>query len=107
MSDNKEFTEAAAALIRMHAETQRGVGGSYLSLSEVRAWERSEGIANAMERAAKLLREDADPSYDAKAAAASHLAGAVFRYLNGGGGETYLKDMDDMLTAYDAIDDDE
>lgn len=105
MSKSNEYVEAAAALIRTNAEAQRGVGDTYGALGEVKAAVRAMGIASHMERAAELLREDANPKYDAKAAAASHLAGAVFRYLTYGGGDQYLQDMDDALTAYDAIDD--
>lgn len=106
MSENNEYTEAAAALIRMYAETQRGVGDTYSTLGEVKAADRAMGIAERMERAAELLRKEADPPYDAKAAAASHLAGEVWRYLDSitKTGRAYSSGLAQALEVYDAID---
>lgn len=106
MSDT---TNAAAALIRRYAAVQREVAGTYFDLGEAEAGSRARQIADDMERAATLLREDADPPYDAKAAAASHLAGEVYRYLDSmdKNGQATSIGMSLALEAYDAIEDDE
>lgn len=102
MSDT---TNSAAALIRLHAEGQRAVAETYFGLGETEAGNRATQIADNMEVAAHLLRENADPPHDAKAAAASFLAYAAWRHLSLQD-EASLAALSEALEAYDAIEED-
>lgn len=102
MSDT---TNAAAALIRMYAAAQYEVAGTYFDLGETEAGNRATQVADNMEVAAHLLREAADPPYDAKAAAANALAYAAWRYLTVRD-EVNLEGLTRALEAYDAIGED-
>lgn len=102
MSDT---TNAAAALIRVYAAKQYEVAETYFDLGETEAGHRAEQIAAELGVAAGLLRESADPPYDAKAAAANALAGAAWRYLNDldAKGIAFPEGLARALEAYDAI----
>ncbi len=102
MSDT---TNAAAALIRMYAAQHREMSESYFDLGETEAGNRATQVADNMEVAAHLLREAADPPYDAKAAAANALAYAAWRYLTRRD-EANLEGLTRALEAYDEVEED-
>lgn len=97
MSDNT--TEAAAALIRLHAMDLRAEQHKYGAIGEEAAAQRMSDLADHFDRAAEFLR---DPPYDAKAAAASHLAGTVYHYLEG---IKSIHDLTEALAKYDDVED--
>ena len=105
-----EIVNAAAALIRVLAGQRRRDWDMLESLGETEAAQRQQDIADGLERAAELLRADAEPKYDAKAAAANVLASRVWQYTSAVDADSpaakhYYRHMVTALEEFDDADD--